>query len=195
MIGILETDQVAPEVLDYFAEKRNLPDQFYSAVITNPKTPDIAIVKFARHTQNGALLELITFNQQRLIRLPAIIDAILNNSFRTIEADRRAAETKREFFEKERGAQQVANELRAQGKSAAAEFIESAEFVEDLDKPSSLTLDDALLLAKHIEVPIRISMIHGCRSNTLKSFTRRHRKSARRSLTRSSASLRLRKTM
>ena len=53
---------------------------------------------------------------------------------RTPEADRRASETKREFFEKERGAQQIANELRAQGKEAAAEFLEQAEAALRLDR-------------------------------------------------------------
>ncbi|HBE84039.1 MAG TPA: hypothetical protein DDW24_14850, partial [Blastocatellia bacterium] len=57
-------------------------------------------------------------------------------------------ETKREFFEKERGAQQIADELRAQGKEAAAEFIEQAEFASE-----EANLDDALLIASMIEVP------------------------------------------
>lgn len=153
LVGFLESDQISPSVLDFFAAKPNVSEPVYSAIIRNPRTPDIAIAKFARHTQNGPLLELITFNQQRLIRTPAIIDAILNNSFRTIEADRKATETRREFFEKERGAQQVANEFRAQGKTAAAEFIEAAEFAEKLDQPGAPSLDDAILLARHIEVP------------------------------------------
>ncbi|MCV4655964.1 hypothetical protein OFM13_32015, partial [Escherichia coli] len=84
------------------------------------RTPADAIAEFARTTRNGPLLELLAYNQQLLIQYPAIIDAILQNDFRTSEAERRAAETKREFFEKERGLQQIANELRAQGKEAAA---------------------------------------------------------------------------
>jgi hypothetical protein len=153
LTGILESSETAPSILEFFAFKKNLPERVYEAIISNPKTPDTAIVNFARQTQNGTLLELITFNQQRLIRVPAIIDAILNNSFRSVEADRRASETKREFFEKERGAQQIANELRAQGKEAAAEFIETAEFVETLDQGSGLTYEDAFLIAQHIEIP------------------------------------------
>lgn len=153
LASLLESAEIAPNILDFFAGKNNLPENIYEAIISNPKTPDMAIVKFARQTQNGELLELITFNQQRLIRVPAIIDAILNNSFRTVEADRKASETKREFFEKERGAQQIANELRAQGKDAAAEFVETAEFSETLGKSSELTLEDALLIAQHIEIP------------------------------------------
>ncbi|HZH34688.1 MAG TPA: hypothetical protein VEX64_07605, partial [Pyrinomonadaceae bacterium] len=103
-------------------------------------------------SREGSLLELITLNQQRLIRNPQIIEAIIANPYRTAEAERRAQETKREFFQKERGAQQIANELRAQGLDAAAEFIEQAEFAENLEE-SGLSLDDALFLAKHIEIP------------------------------------------
>ncbi len=153
LLNILELAETAPAILGYFGEKSDLPKEIYSAVINNPNTPDNAIINIARHTKDGELLELLTLNQQRLIRVPAIIDAILNNTFRTVEADRRASETKREFFEKERGAQQIANELRARGQTAAAEFIETAEFAETLDEPSSLSFEDAMLIAKHIEVP------------------------------------------
>lgn len=94
-------------------------------------------------------LELIAPNQQRLVRTPAIIDAILGNPARSVEAERRARETKREFFEKERGARQIADELRAQGKTAAAEFFETAEL---RTATGELSLEDAWLMAEHIEV-------------------------------------------
>jgi hypothetical protein len=97
-------------------------------------------------------LELIAFNQQLLIQTPALIDAIIANPAGSAEAQRRAAETKREFFEKERGLQQVASELRAQGKEAAAEFIEQADFALDADG-AGLSADDAAFLASMIEVP------------------------------------------
>jgi len=38
---------------------------------------------------------------------------------------------KREFFEKERGAQQIAQELRNRGNHAAAEFFETADLTAD----------------------------------------------------------------
>ncbi len=95
---------------------------------------------------------MISFNQQLLIKAPAIIDAIIANTYRTSEAERRAQEVKREFFEKERGAQQIANELRAQGKEAAAEFVEKAA-VADAPKGFEISFEDAVLLAQHIEVP------------------------------------------
>ena len=135
-------------VLNYFADRPGSGYETYEAIINNPRTPMATIVSLAHSTDSGLLLEQISLNQQLLIKVPALIDAIISNPNRTSEAERRAAETKREFFEKERGAQQIASELRAQGKEAAAEFFEQA----DLDG-SELTVEDALLLAEMIEIP------------------------------------------
>lgn len=150
--GVFASKEIAPSVLDFFATREGLPNNAYEAILQNPKTPESSIVKFARTSKIGEMLELISFNQQLLIQSPAIIEAIIANPYRTSEAERRASETKREFFEKERGAQQIANELRAQGKEAAAEFIEQAEFAENLEE-LDLSFEDAILLAQHIEVP------------------------------------------
>lgn len=144
--------EAAPAVLAYFIGQESLPKQVHEAILTNPKTPARAIVDFSRNSKNGELLEFISFNQQLMIQTPAIIDAIIANPYRTAEAERRASEVKREFFEKERGAQQIANELRAQGKEAAAEFIEQAEFGDGLDT-GEFSFEDAIFLAEHIEVP------------------------------------------
>jgi hypothetical protein len=152
----VKSEEIAPQVLAYFAGQDDQPRPIHEAVLTNPKTPTDSIINFARQTSHGDLLELISFNQQMLIKTPQIIDAIVANPYRTAEAERRATETKREFFQKERGAQQIANELRARGKTAAAEFIEQAEFADDLQETSSksnLSFEDAILLAEHIEVP------------------------------------------
>ncbi|NOT47937.1 MAG: hypothetical protein HOP17_09355 [Acidobacteria bacterium] len=148
----LRTEDVAVSVLDYFADRPDLPSSLHEAIITNSKTSGETFVRFAKTSSNSDLIERIALNQQLLIRTPALIDAIISNPHRTSEAERRASETKREFFEKERGAQQIANELRAQGKEAAAEFIEQSEFGQDLEG-SDMDLDDALFLASMIEVP------------------------------------------
>ena len=150
----IRSAEVAPRVLAHFALQSELPETIHEAIITNVHTPPAAIAAFAGKTQNGQLLDLISFNQQLLIQNPAIIDAIIGNANRTPDAERRASEIKREFFEKERGAQQIASELRAKGNDAAAEFLEQAEFAADLDA-SGLSLEDALFLAQHIEVPDR----------------------------------------
>ena len=95
----------------------------------------------AQIAADGSVLELITLNQQRLIRTPSIIDAILLNPARSAEAERRAKETRQEFFEKERGARQIAQELRARGNGAAAEFFESAELG---TITSEMSIDDVI---------------------------------------------------
>ena len=142
--SVFKSNTVAPQVLDFYAEREDLPNEIYEAVLTNQNTPPTAIVKFARLTKSGELLEQISFNQQLLIQNPPIIEAIIRNPYRTAEAERRASEIKREFFEKERGAQQIANELRSRGQEAAAEFVENSE--------TDFSLEDALFLAQHIEV-------------------------------------------
>jgi hypothetical protein len=119
-------EETAPNVLAYLATITDGKQEIYEATILNTRTPDQALAKLATSTTNGSLLELITINQQRLVRCPEIIDAILGNPARSSDAERRARETRKEFFEKERGAQQIADELRARGQTAAAEFFETA---------------------------------------------------------------------
>jgi hypothetical protein len=149
LLGVATADNVAPAVLGYFAARPDLGSDIHQAVAGTNQTPDEAIALLARATSDGSLLELITLNQQRLIRAPEIIDAILLNPARTAEAERRAKETRREFFEKERGARQIAQELRARGNSAAAEFFESAELSA---ASGAMSADDAWVIAQHIEV-------------------------------------------
>ena len=142
-------DDTSPNVLAYLATTVDGKQEVYEAAILNTRTPDQALAKLAATTKISALLELITINQQRLVRSPEIIDAILGNPARSSEAERRARETREEFFEKERGARQIADELRARGQNAAAEFFESAELT---SAGGELTYEDAWLIAEHIEV-------------------------------------------
>jgi len=141
--SLIAAGEAAPQVLGYFIRQTSLPKHLHEAIITNAKTPSDAILDFAKTSDSGQLLELVSLNQQLLIKTPAIIDAIVSNPKRTAEAERRVLEVKREFFQKERGAQQIAGELRAQGKEAAAEFFENAE--------ADLDAEDALFIAQHIE--------------------------------------------
>ncbi len=155
ILEAVESAEIAPTVLDFIAATSSFGHPVYEALINNLRTPDDAIVKFVSGSNDSDLLELATFNQQRLIRTPAILDAILANPARTAEAERRAQETRREFFEKSRGAEQIAAELRAQGNTAAAEFVEQAEFADVLvDEPAEgqLSVEDVFFLAQHIEV-------------------------------------------
>jgi hypothetical protein len=146
VLQVAKSSTTAPSVLAYFAAHPRANREIHEAVALNNNTPDDAIVTLASLTSDGTLLESIAVNQQRLIRAPAIIDAILGNAAHTPEAERRVRETRREFFEKERGAAQIAGELRARGNTAAAEFFETA------DLSGELSVDDAWIIAQHIEV-------------------------------------------
>lgn len=142
-------EDTAPAVLAYLAMQPDAKPEVYEATILNTRTPDQALAKLAATTSRGPLLELLTINQQRLVRCPEILDAILANPACGGEAERRARETRKEFFEKERGARQIADELRARGETAAAEFFETADLT---TAAGELSLDDAWLIAQHIEV-------------------------------------------
>jgi hypothetical protein len=146
LLTAARSSETSPAVLDYLAAFSKDNREIHEAIVLNNQTPDEAIAGLASTTSDSSLLDLIATNQQRLVRFPKIIDAILANSDRSGEAERRARETRQEFFEKERGAQQIAKELRSRGKSAAAEFFENA------DLTGGLSVDDAWLIAQHIEV-------------------------------------------
>ena len=140
--------EVSEAVLNYFAALESAPKEVHESIITNSRTKPAAILKLVTQTKNADLLDRVSLNQKLLIETPAIIDAIANNPHRSSEAERRVTETKREFFEKERGQEQIAGELRAQGKEAAAEFIEQADFGK-----SEMSAEDALFFAEHVVVP------------------------------------------
>ena len=148
LIAATATD-TAPNVLAYLATQPDGNQEIYEATILNTRTPDQALAQLAATTAEASLLELITINQQRLVRCPEIIDAILGNPACGGEAERRARETRQEFFEKERGARQIADELRARGQTAAAEFFEAAELS---TASGDITFEDAWIIAQHIEV-------------------------------------------
>ena len=146
LLTAARSSETSPAVLNFLAAFSKDNREIHEAIVLNNRTPDEAIAGLASTTSDSSLLDLIATNQQRLVRFPKIIDAILANSDRSGEAERRARETRQEFFEKERGAQQIAQELRSRGNSAAAEFFENA------DLTGGLSVDDAWLIAQHIEV-------------------------------------------
>ena len=151
LANVLASNSVPLPALEYFAEAAGVSEKAQELVVQNPRTPPASIAVLALSTKSSQVLDLLSINQQLLIQAPSVLEAILKNPARTSEADRRASETKKEFFEKERGTQQIASELRAQGKEAAAEFIENSEFGKDLDGMGMTR--DALFLASLIESP------------------------------------------
>ena len=159
LLTVVSTEGIAEKVLSLVAETDSFDRKIYESVVSNLKTPDESILKLVRKTSDPGLLELVTVNQQRLIRTPEILDAVFSNPASTTDAVRRVQETRKEFFEKQRGAKQIAAELRAKGNDAAAEFIEQAEFAAGLNEAETepdnggFTFEDMLAIAEHIEVP------------------------------------------
>ena len=75
LLHVASSAEIAPSVLGYLATRSNLGREVHEAVTLNGRTPDEAIALLAGITTDGSLLELITVNQQRLIRAPSIIEA------------------------------------------------------------------------------------------------------------------------
>jgi len=143
---IVESPDLPSDVLGFLACWQGLPRDIYQNVILHNAMPDDALVTLAGTTQWGDVLELIALKQQSLIRTPAIIEAILSNPRRTPEADRRAREIREEFFEKEFGAQMVAEEQRAS--EPAPPPVEETVFYDDLSgfiESDLIDTGDALL--------------------------------------------------
>src|SRR5436190_1376595 len=86
LLHVASAESTAPAVLGYLASFSSATREIHEAIAGNPETPDEAIALLARTTNNGSLIELITMNQQRLIRAPQILDAVLINPSRTPEA-------------------------------------------------------------------------------------------------------------
>jgi hypothetical protein len=151
MLAVIAHEETPPDVLGQLCAWRGGAREVYEALALNAATPDEGIAELARTTSDGSLLEVIAGNQQRLIQHPAIIEAITANPSRTPEAERRAREVQQEFFEKELGAQRVAEERRARAAAVSAALgLEQAEEIaaalidEDL-AVEELQIDDQFL--------------------------------------------------
>jgi hypothetical protein len=69
------------------------------ALVRNPAVTDEAVARLASRA-DVRVQEVIVINQARILRLPAILDALLENPALTGDVRRRALETKEEFFVK-----------------------------------------------------------------------------------------------
>ncbi|HEX2121661.1 MAG TPA: hypothetical protein VHL59_08470 [Thermoanaerobaculia bacterium] len=79
------------------------------ALIRNRAVPDETIAELARRA-DPRVQEVIVINQARILRAPAILDALLENPALSPEARRRAMETREEFFEKKARVQPLEEE-------------------------------------------------------------------------------------
>jgi hypothetical protein len=106
------------DVLGFLCLWPRAPRELVEAIVFNPSTPDGALAQLAARSPDSKIVEAISLKQQSLIRSPEIIDAILTNSARSAEAERRAREVREEFFEKQFGVRMIADEQRVQADAA-----------------------------------------------------------------------------
>lgn len=118
---IVDNPELAPRVLGFLVTWKGLPRDLFTPVLLHKNAPAEAIEQVVTTTESGEFIEIVSLKQQTLIQHPSLIDAILNNPRRTPEAERRAREVREEFFEKDYGAQFVAEEQRAQSAEAETE--------------------------------------------------------------------------
>lgn len=69
------------------------------ALIRNRAVPDDSVAELAGRA-DAAVQEIVVINQARILRAPQILDALLANPHLSVEARRRALETREEFFDK-----------------------------------------------------------------------------------------------
>jgi len=103
-------------------------------LIRNRALSDEAVVELAR-VADAAVQEVIVINQARIIRTPAILDALLQNPRLSTDTRRRALEAREEFFDKKERARQALAEL--------VDFQEP-DLVNASDEPIADLLDAAL---------------------------------------------------
>ncbi|MBL8202828.1 MAG: hypothetical protein JNM09_01270 [Blastocatellia bacterium] len=154
MRQVVSLKETARDVLQHLCTWRGGKREVYEALILNDATPDQGITELGRWNKDGSVLELIAINQERMIRYPDIISALIENKASTPEAVRRATEVRVEFFEKELGAKRIEEERRARAAAASAalglryveeslvELIDEDISAEDLKLETALGKDD-----------------------------------------------------
>lgn len=120
-VGLASERNTPPTVLGFLCLWSRAPRELVETALFNTATPDTALVQLASITRHPAIIEAISFKQQSLIRSPAIIEAVLANPARTPEAERRVREVREEFFDKQFGAQMVAEQERVRAEAEAEE--------------------------------------------------------------------------
>ncbi len=94
-------DEGQPTGAELDTVSRSCEDPFVlERIIRHPGASDETLMRLAS-TASGAPQEALIVNQVRLLREPALIDALLENPTLTADGRRRLAELREEFFEKE----------------------------------------------------------------------------------------------
>jgi hypothetical protein len=110
--------------------------QVIERVIRHKNVDDQTLLRLAR-TVTGSPQDALVVNQLRLLRLPALIDALFENPELTAESRRRLSETREEFFEKEMRRREAEEQRRMEEELADAAAEESEEEAEEEGEESA----------------------------------------------------------
>ncbi|HXI11953.1 MAG TPA: hypothetical protein VNM92_04830 [Thermoanaerobaculia bacterium] len=144
------------------------------SLLRNRSTPDEAVVRLASRADTH-IQEVIVINQARILRTPAILDALLANPNISLDVKRRALEVREEFFEKkarieeERAADaQAAQEAEdlsaiadllekaaAEGEEKSPQIAPSAEDLQDPEKQSVFTQILLMTVSQRVQLAFK----------------------------------------
>jgi hypothetical protein len=135
----IEVDTIARYVDD---------SQVLERVIRHRNVHDQTLLTLARRV-GGTAQDALVVNQVRLLRLPALIDALFENPDLSAESRRRLNETREEFFEKEKRRREAEEkrqleEAAAQAEAESAEEEEEAEAGEAVGEEAAPSEEDLL---------------------------------------------------
>lgn len=105
-------------------------------VVRNRTTADETLLHLAT-TVTGAPQEALIVNQVRLLRLPALIDALLENPGLTADGRRRLLEHREEFFEKEERRREQERQRREEEQRRADQEAAGIVFEEAAEEPAA----------------------------------------------------------
>jgi hypothetical protein len=126
-------DDADPSGIELDTIARHTQDgQVLERVIRNKNVDDQTLLRLAR-TVTGTPQDALVVNQVRLLRLPALIDALFENPELMPESRRRLNEIREEFFEKGQRRREAEELQRQQAELALAAESESEEAADDAE--------------------------------------------------------------
>ncbi|HVT05776.1 MAG TPA: hypothetical protein VHL58_20670 [Thermoanaerobaculia bacterium] len=132
LLAFARSETALPDQLRALARSSSDP-ALLEAILRNRVTGDDTIEEMAGNVPSN-LQEVIVINQERILRRPSILEALLSNPDITRDIRRRAMEIREEFFEK----QQPAAPPRAVPAAPALEEDDDGIVVEDLSPIADL---------------------------------------------------------
>jgi len=125
VLGFASNEASAPENLALLTRATE-DASVLEALIRNRSVPDESLVDLAGRA-DPAVQEILVINQARILRAPQILDALLANPRLSVEAKRRALETREEFFDKKARLEKLAED-------EVADFLDNEPIADLLSK-------------------------------------------------------------